>query len=179
MLVDDAPAGGGGGGDDDVAAFMIDGAERAMEVAHSAHRVARGARRELLRDVRKIADTKDSDVIPVGASPAQAAAWRRAFHGALEWCLDANKKNEPISIVFENKITGGKLLVGRYDPAAPSAWKTPQRCSSGTRNSRTLADEYDAAQERGEVATGGPKTLPDGNTSATTAEIAAFETKAL
>ncbi|MBX3579962.1 MAG: hypothetical protein KF723_22390 [Rhizobiaceae bacterium] len=36
---------------------------------------------------------------------------------------------------------------------------------------RKLADEYDAAQERGEVAAGRPKTLPDGNTSATTAEI--------
>jgi hypothetical protein len=36
---------------------------------------------------------------------------------------------------------------------------------------RRLADEYDAAQERGEVASGRPKTLPDGNTSATQAEV--------
>jgi hypothetical protein len=36
---------------------------------------------------------------------------------------------------------------------------------------RRLADEYDAAQERGEVATGRPKTIPGGNTSATVAEI--------
>lgn len=34
-----------------------------------------------------------------------------------------------------------------------------------------LADEYDAAQERGEVSSGRPKTLPDGNTSATVADI--------
>lgn len=34
-----------------------------------------------------------------------------------------------------------------------------------------LADEYDAAQGRGEVATGRPKTLPDGNTSATVGDI--------
>lgn len=34
-----------------------------------------------------------------------------------------------------------------------------------------LADEYDAAQDRGEVAKGRPKSLPDGNTSATAAEI--------
>ncbi len=36
---------------------------------------------------------------------------------------------------------------------------------------RRLADEYDAAQERGEVATGRPKTIPGGNTSATVVEI--------
>jgi hypothetical protein len=36
---------------------------------------------------------------------------------------------------------------------------------------RRLADEYDAAQERGEVATGRPKTIPGGNTSATVAEV--------
>lgn len=34
-----------------------------------------------------------------------------------------------------------------------------------------LADEYDKAQASGEVARGRPKSLPDGNTSATTAEI--------
>ena len=36
---------------------------------------------------------------------------------------------------------------------------------------RRLADEYDAAQERGEVSIGRPKTLPDGNTSATVADV--------
>mgnify|MGYP001121873365 CR=1 FL=1 len=36
---------------------------------------------------------------------------------------------------------------------------------------RRLADEYDAAQERGEVASGRPKTIPGGNTSATVSEI--------
>lgn len=36
---------------------------------------------------------------------------------------------------------------------------------------RRLADEYDAAQDRGEVAAGRPKSLPDGNTSATQANI--------
>lgn len=36
---------------------------------------------------------------------------------------------------------------------------------------RRLADEYDAAQERGEVATGRPKSLPNGNSSATVADI--------
>lgn len=37
---------------------------------------------------------------------------------------------------------------------------------------RRLADEYDAAQERGEVATDGrPKTVPDGNGKATAADI--------
>ena len=36
---------------------------------------------------------------------------------------------------------------------------------------RRLADEYDAAQERGEVATGRPKSLPDGNTSATARDV--------
>ena len=36
---------------------------------------------------------------------------------------------------------------------------------------RRLADEYDAAQERGEVATGRPKSISGGNTSATVAEI--------
>ena len=33
-----------------------------------------------------------------------------------------------------------------------------------------MTDEYDAAQERGEVSSGRPKTLPDGNTSATAAD---------
>jgi hypothetical protein len=36
---------------------------------------------------------------------------------------------------------------------------------------RRLTDEYDAAQERGEVATGRPKTIPGGNTSATVEDI--------
>jgi hypothetical protein len=36
---------------------------------------------------------------------------------------------------------------------------------------RRLADEYDAAQERGEVARGRPKSIPGGNTSATTDEL--------
>lgn len=36
---------------------------------------------------------------------------------------------------------------------------------------RRLADEYDAAQDRDEVASGRPKTLPDGNTLPTQAEI--------
>lgn len=36
---------------------------------------------------------------------------------------------------------------------------------------RRLADEYDAAQERGEVSAGRPKTLPGGNTSATVADL--------
>ena len=36
---------------------------------------------------------------------------------------------------------------------------------------RRLADEYDAAQERGEVSSGRPKSLPDGNTSSTVADI--------
>lgn len=37
---------------------------------------------------------------------------------------------------------------------------------------RRIADEYDAAQERGEVATDGrPKTVPDGNGKATAADI--------
>lgn len=36
---------------------------------------------------------------------------------------------------------------------------------------RRLADEYDAAQKRGEVASGRPKTIPDGNTSATVTQI--------
>lgn len=39
------------------------------------------------------------------------------------------------------------------------------------RAKRRLADEYDAAQERREVAVGRPKTLPDGNTSATVADL--------
>lgn len=36
---------------------------------------------------------------------------------------------------------------------------------------RRLADEYDAAQDRGEVATGRPKSISDGNTSATVADL--------
>lgn len=36
---------------------------------------------------------------------------------------------------------------------------------------RRLADEYDAAQERGEAAKGRPKSIPGGNSSATMAEI--------
>ncbi|WP_287199939.1 MT-A70 family methyltransferase [Mesorhizobium sp.] len=36
---------------------------------------------------------------------------------------------------------------------------------------RRLADEYDGAQQRGEVSKGRPKSLPDGNTSATAAQI--------
>lgn len=36
---------------------------------------------------------------------------------------------------------------------------------------RRLADEYDAAQDRGEVASGRPKSLPEGNTSATQSDI--------
>lgn len=36
---------------------------------------------------------------------------------------------------------------------------------------RRLADEYDAAQDRGEISTGRPKSLPDGNTSATVADV--------
>lgn len=36
---------------------------------------------------------------------------------------------------------------------------------------RRLADEYDAAQGRGEVAKGRPKSLPDGNSSVTAAQI--------
>ena len=39
------------------------------------------------------------------------------------------------------------------------------------RRKRRLADEYDAAQERGEVSSGRPKSLPDGNTSATVADV--------
>jgi N6-adenosine-specific RNA methylase IME4 len=36
---------------------------------------------------------------------------------------------------------------------------------------RRLADEYDGAQDRGEIAKGRPKTIPDGNTLPTAAEI--------
>lgn len=36
---------------------------------------------------------------------------------------------------------------------------------------RRIANEYDAAQERGEVASGRPKSIPGGNTSATVADI--------
>ena len=51
-----------------------------------------------------------------------------------------------------------------YELAAP---KTPQE----VRTVRNLAEEYDAAQDRGEVATGRPKTLPNGNTSSTAAQV--------
>ena len=39
------------------------------------------------------------------------------------------------------------------------------------RGKMRLAEEYDAAQERGEVSAGRPKSLPDGNTSATVSDV--------
>jgi hypothetical protein len=66
-------------------------------------------------------------------------------------------------------VTSAPFRVGTLIAAAHRAQADALEIEAQAK--RRLADEYDAAQERGEVATGWPKTILGGNTSATVAEI--------
>lgn len=63
-----------------------------------------------------------------------------------------------------SSLCGDELIAAAYRAQADAL-------EIESRAKRRLADEYDAAQERGEVSSGRPKSLPDGNTSPTVADI--------